>query len=375
MKIFFSKLLFLALMFSYACSGHLLDDYKRRIGSDVTALNSGTKQTAVHSYAMADEIKTFNAMRKKTFESSREFIKRVNKEISSRYNEIDFYIKSASKNYSVGRVEMKRYNPDSEIMTLNLIWDKKIKDILRQSNNFKTVSIPIAREEAKKLFSKKEKPFFHIQLAYTENKLSISEIQLYNKYVLYRDMNKKRTPILENRSTTKYHSEKEKQNTGKKTEILYDNPSINNKTNNQSEVLEIGTKDNKDLDYNKEFLIISIFIILILLISIVSFFRYKSNSSKVNLDKKSISSTGNPNSKKNTSVKTSYSKKLHDIAQKYELNLVYEKIQISENEVTVKILQNKKVIARETAKTYKEAKQMAACVVLDKIKWVRKQKS
>lgn len=386
-KTFFTNLLFLALTFSFTFSGHLLDDYKRKMGSDVNTLNSSTKQTVVHSYAMADEIKTFNAMRKKTFESSKEFINRVNKEISSRYNEINFYIKNASMNYSVGRVEMKRYNPDSQIMTLSLTWDKKIKDLLHQSNDFKTVTIPIHREEAKKLFSKKDKHFFHIQLSYTGHKLSISEIQLYNKYVLYRDINIKRISTVKNSSTPELNSEEEKQSTSRTAEVLPTKPNSKNEPNTQNEVLNKETNDSKDQGSY-----IGFWIILMFLMFIIIFFKYKSNVGKTDLDKKNISSTDSPSSKKTTSsvvtkksknvhskknipIKMNYSKQLHDIALKYKINFTYRKIKISENMFTVEISQNKKVIARETAKTYNEAKQMAACVVLDKVKSVRKRKS
>lgn len=188
MKVIFSKFLLFSLVLSFCQSGNLLDDYKRKIGSGDVTVSSAVK-TTVPTYSMADEINILNAFKKKTFESSKEFSARVNTEILSRGNDIVFYIKSASKNYSVGTIKMKRYNPDSEIMTLNLTWDKQIKELLPQSGDFRTVAFNIPREEAKKIFEKSQKHYFHIKLKDMNNKLIISKILFTDKYLLYTDIN------------------------------------------------------------------------------------------------------------------------------------------------------------------------------------------
>lgn len=196
MKKIILHILFLLGMFSLAHGGDLLYKYKKKMGTTYTHAEYEVSKnenisTILTIKSLSDEIKIIKSMKKTTFESTQEFRKRRYEAIIKFEDKTDFYFKNGSQEYSAGTVQMKRYNPDTEIMTLNLSWNPEVTPLLSETYTIKTVSFTISREEAKKLFSKKEKHFFHVKIIYTNKKLTISEILLYEKYTLYKNINAK----------------------------------------------------------------------------------------------------------------------------------------------------------------------------------------
>jgi len=188
--------LFLLGMLTLLHGEDLLYKYKKKMDTTYTNVdyevskneNISTRSTVK---SLSDEIKIIRSIKKTTFESTQEFRKRRNQSIMNLEDKTDFYSKNGSQEYSAGSVQMKRYNPDTEIMTLTLSWNPDMTSLLSETNTIKAVSFTIPREEAKTLFAKKEKYFFHIKSTYKSNKFTISEILLYNKYSLYKNINTK----------------------------------------------------------------------------------------------------------------------------------------------------------------------------------------
>ena len=188
--------LFLLGMLTLLHGEDLLYQYKKKMDTTYTNVDSEVSKnentsTRLTVKSLSDEIKIIKSMRKTTFESTQEFRKRRNQSIMKFEDKMDFYSKNGSQKYSAGTVQMKRYNPDTEIMTLTLFWNPDVTSLLSETSTIKTVSFTIPREEAKTLFAKKEKYFFHIKSTYKSNKFTIAEILLYNKYSLYKNINTK----------------------------------------------------------------------------------------------------------------------------------------------------------------------------------------
>jgi len=195
MKKIILHILFLLGMFSSLHGEDLLNKYKKKMDTTYTDLNNEISKNENTSKVLRiksifNEIKTIHAMKKNTFESTNDFKERRNKAVLIIDDKTNFYFTKGSQEYSAGTVQMKRYNPDTQIMVLVLSWNKEVVSLISEMNFVRTVSISIPREEAKKLFGKKKKHFFHIKFMYWHNKISISEILLYNKYTLYKNINK-----------------------------------------------------------------------------------------------------------------------------------------------------------------------------------------
>jgi hypothetical protein len=138
---------------------------------------------------LSSELTNILALKKNIFESTSDFEKRQNNVISEFENKEKEFLQNGSQNYSAGLAKMIRYNPDTEILTLTLNWNKNIVSLLPECKKFQTLSFYINRKEAKKLFKNKDTHFFHIKVKYINQKLKISEIFLYGKYKLYKNSN------------------------------------------------------------------------------------------------------------------------------------------------------------------------------------------
>ena len=149
-----------------------------------------------HKQKIADEkkslallVENINNLKQGTFESTKEFKKRHLTKMSEFQNSTKFYAQKGLEDYSAGISTMESYNPDTQIMTLSLNWNSELKKMLPELEKINTVYTYIARAEAKKLFEKKKKHFFHIELAYADKKLEVSKIAAYDKYAFYENLN------------------------------------------------------------------------------------------------------------------------------------------------------------------------------------------
>jgi hypothetical protein len=87
---------------------------------------------------------------------------------------------------------MKSYDADKEKMKLSLKWNNVLKSIFPEIKNLQTVVLNISRNEAKKLFQEKKTHYFHIDVTYINNKLTISRMSIYDKYELSKPIQKKK---------------------------------------------------------------------------------------------------------------------------------------------------------------------------------------
>ncbi len=154
------------------------------------------------NYNLIEEIKKIEALKQDTFEATSEFNSRRIAAITELQNKIKFFGQNTSKEYSAGTAQMKSYDADRERMQLSLNWNDNLKSAFSEIKNLKTVSLNISRDEAKKLFQEKKTHYFHIDVAYINNKLTISKMSIYDKYELSKPIQKKKV----NTPTEKYET-------------------------------------------------------------------------------------------------------------------------------------------------------------------------
>ncbi len=220
-------------------SEDLINKYKNMLDSSnynpETSLVNNKQSTALVN-ELSNELSSILTMAKNTFESTSDFRKRRNKAITEFEEKEDFFLQNGSQNYSAGSAKMKTYNPDTEIITLYLDWDQNVASLLPECNKFETISFYISREEAKKLFKNKDTHFFHIKVKYINKKLKISEILLYGKYKLYKNVNTQ-INILKNSNTQHKSSQIKKVNTCTNYRVVANQLNIRNKPQTNSSVL------------------------------------------------------------------------------------------------------------------------------------------
>ena len=371
MKRIVLNIVLLSALFSMLHSENLLEIYKHRIHG--TQENSHTALRAKDSShkSLIDDIKTIQCMKKSTFESTVEFRKKRDQAILKLDDRTAFYFKNGSKEYSAGTVQMSHYDPDTQMMSVRFTWDEKLAPLLLGENLHMEACFTLEREEAKRLFSQNKKQFFHIRFIYLNNKLTLSEILLYNKYVLYKSVHVKRSTISYSKPIKKLNSEKEKQNTKEKPEMLVSKLNMINEPNKESKIVNKMIKDNSDSNFYGSIIVMFIFIILI--ISIVVLIKNRSRVSKMNLNN-NTSYVSTQSSKFITksvvtkkSKKTNYREQLHNFALKNNTSFKYKETKTSKNEFTIQILYNNKLIAKKTAKSRSEAREKAAVEALAKI--------
>jgi len=133
---------------------------------------------------LLEDIQEIKALKQGTFEATKDFNERRSKKITEFDSKIKFFAQNGAQEYSAGTATMKSYDADSEVMTLSLSWDDRLKSMLPDIKNLKTVTTHIARDEAKRLFGKRETHFFYINVAFRDSALYVSKMILYEKYEL-----------------------------------------------------------------------------------------------------------------------------------------------------------------------------------------------
>ncbi len=158
------------------------------VKESTSILNKSTVRNK--NYAVIDEIKKIQALKQDTFESTSDFYNRREQAITEFRNKVKFFSQNGSKEYSAGTAEMISYDADTERMKLTLNWNTDLKFIFSEIKNRQTVSLNIAKDEAKKLFEKQKTYYFHIDVAYVNTKLTVSGMLVYDKYKMYKTQNR-----------------------------------------------------------------------------------------------------------------------------------------------------------------------------------------
>jgi hypothetical protein len=161
------------------------------------------------NYNLVNQVKRIKNLKQDTFESTTDFNTRVDTVIKELQNKVQFFAQNASKEYSAGTATMKSYDADREKMKLSLKWNGDLESIFPEIKNLQTVLLNISKNEAKMLFEKQRTHYFHIGLSYVNNKLSISEILIYNKYKMYWTKKKVKKNTIANNEVERLKREKE----------------------------------------------------------------------------------------------------------------------------------------------------------------------
>ncbi len=157
------------------------EEYKPTPASSHTDISSNTSEITKN---ITDTLKEIKNLKQGTFESTKEFETRVNAKLEELNSKIKFYSQKGSKDLSAGTVTMKSYDADNEKMALNLRWDSQLNSIFPEIKNYKTATLLIPRDEARKLFDKQDNHPFHIEVVFESSKLKIGRIVLYGGYVM-----------------------------------------------------------------------------------------------------------------------------------------------------------------------------------------------
>ena len=231
--------LYIILFSSSLYSEDLINKYKNMVDTQnynpETSIIDNKKDATTNK--LSSGISTILDMSKNTFESTSDFEGRRNNAILKFEDKTDFFLKNGSHNYSAGIAKMKQYNPDTEIMTLILDWNKDMISLLSECNKFKTISFYINREEAKKLFKNEDIHFFHIKIKYINQKLKISEILLYGKYKLYKNINTQIDMLKNSNKENKTQSQTKNTNTCSNYKVTATQLNIRSKPEASSSVL------------------------------------------------------------------------------------------------------------------------------------------
>lgn len=122
-------------------------------------------------------LKNIYDMKKGTFESTDEFIRRQKNTIASLEEEILITPKKDLDEYSAGIATMTNYNADIEEVSLSLKWKKSFKSLVPEIKKHKTLTLKIPRDDARTLFDKQEKQ----PLTYKKNVSEYEVVFLYNR--------------------------------------------------------------------------------------------------------------------------------------------------------------------------------------------------
>ncbi len=163
----------------------LIEKYSRERRAYKKKPQNISKKSLTQQYDYVQSIQEIMALKQETFESSREFKTRQDRAISELKDKIQAFARKGSKKYSAGTTTMKSYDADKERMRLSLTWNKDIQSNFPSSIILKNVSLNISREEAKNIFQKQHTHNFHIEVSYSNNKIIISKMKLYDKFELY----------------------------------------------------------------------------------------------------------------------------------------------------------------------------------------------
>ncbi len=161
----------------------LMDNYAKERHAYKNKPNKTVNSTKIKNDNYIESLKEIRAMKQDTFESSKEFNERRSRVINTLQKRINPLALRGSKEFSVGTVIMKNYDADKEAMQLSLKWNKEIQEIFPETKKLKIVSLKIPRRQAKHLFSKQSIHNFHIAIDYTENKIDITKIIIYDRSI------------------------------------------------------------------------------------------------------------------------------------------------------------------------------------------------
>ncbi len=176
----------------YGVNDDLVDKYTEMMHSSSTnpldslARKENRTIASIDSKEPIDAIRVIVRSRKNTFETTKEFLQRRSAMISE-FNSISIsYAKNMSDNFSVGKVSMKHYDPDTQIITLSVRWRSEASSLLSEPQKIKTLSLFMDRNAAQEIFGKRDNYPIHINLSQDSLGVYISSILLSDKYQLYK---------------------------------------------------------------------------------------------------------------------------------------------------------------------------------------------
>ncbi|MEA3434353.1 MAG: SH3 domain-containing protein [Campylobacterota bacterium] len=175
----------------------LSDRYRQKMGIEVSKSEHTVKNTSYNVQKTEDDIlgdiRKIKNMRQGTFEASKDFEAKRNNKILELKNKIKFFARTGEKKFSFGTVKMKSYDADQEKMQLVVAWHKEVFQLFPELKKVRTAYLNIPRTEAKELFEKTKRHYFHTDIGYRDERLVVTNMLLYDKYRFY--SNAKRKPV------------------------------------------------------------------------------------------------------------------------------------------------------------------------------------
>lgn len=151
LTVFFYVLCFLFfLQTALLKADNLYDEYHKQMDNDTFIKKGGSWEK------IATELKSIKAMKRGTFEKTVLFKKRKQKIVSDLENKIRTAFEKSDVSYQVGIVKMISYDPDKEILSVNIDWQENVTKIIKDIRKYTSGTVKIPPDEAKAAFSRQE---------------------------------------------------------------------------------------------------------------------------------------------------------------------------------------------------------------------------
>ncbi len=148
----------------------LIKDYENIIegvvNSDIT--NDGWKQVAV-------ELKLIHEMKRGTFEKTALFKERQKEAIRTLEEKINIAAEKADPMYQAGKVAMTDYDPDKELLTVEISWDTEVTKLLAGTAKIQKGIIQIEPTLAKASFGKQAEQRMFVTVQWNEQTLILKQ--------------------------------------------------------------------------------------------------------------------------------------------------------------------------------------------------------
>lgn len=177
---------------SFLSAENLLSQYKQKM-DDIDPPQTNTNSIKPVEDSIWIDIQNIKKMKQNTFESTPDFLQRQNDAIKKLEDKVHFFGQKGDEKFSFGSVTMKSYDADTERMLLTVNWDKEAYAPFPELKLVHTAYLDVPRDQARELFGKKKKHYFHTELGYRGEKLIVKSMLLYNTYRFYAKV--KRKPV------------------------------------------------------------------------------------------------------------------------------------------------------------------------------------
>lgn len=167
---------FLYFFTSVVQAENLYDKYRGIMGNnDTPAPVSNSKGWQ----SIASELQAIAVMERGFFEKTPEFQARRDKAIQTLEMRIKNAAKKVDKTLQAGTVTMTQYDPDKELLSVDVSWEPEVEKVLKDITKIKQGSIQIGTGVAKSIFGQQATQPLFVTVMWDENSLSLQKASVF----------------------------------------------------------------------------------------------------------------------------------------------------------------------------------------------------